>query len=236
MQIAAEVKDFDPGNYMDRKAPGRMERFAQFSIAAAGQALADARFEVTDSNAWDVGAIIATGGGGIRAVADEMETLVTKGWERVGPMMVPLMIANMASCQVSMQYGIRGPVVTNNTACAAGCTRCSRRCIFSRRGDVEAVVTGGTGIGGHPAGVHFDGPVRARCRAQRRSADRQPFDKDRDGFVFGEGAGIMVLETLEHAQRRGARILAELAGGSITGDAYHVSAPEPSGESAKRAI
>src|SRR5207253_1041414 len=110
VQIAAEVKDFDPGDYMDRKAARRMERFSQFSIAAAGQALRDAGLEVNESNAWDVGAVIATGGGGIRAVADETETLVTRGWERVGPMMVPLMIPNMASCQVSMAYGIKGPV------------------------------------------------------------------------------------------------------------------------------
>jgi 3-oxoacyl-[acyl-carrier-protein] synthase II len=102
VQIAAEVKGFDPGNYMDRKAAKRMERFSQFSIAAAGQAIQDAGFTIDDHNSWDVGAIIATGGGGIRAVAEETETLVTRGWERVGPMMVPLMIANMASCQVSM--------------------------------------------------------------------------------------------------------------------------------------
>src|SRR5437879_3803327 len=120
VQIAAEVKGFDPGDFMDRKAARRMERFSQFSIAAAGLALADAGLEVNDSNAWDIGAIIATGGAGIRAVADEMATLLTRGWERVGPMMVPLMIPNMASCQVSMTYGIKGPVVPNNAACPAG--------------------------------------------------------------------------------------------------------------------
>src|SRR5207302_6429370 len=120
VQIAAEVKDFDPGEYMDRKAARRMERFAQFSIAATGQALADAGLTIDASNAWDTGAIIATGGGGIRAVAEETETLVTRGWERVGPMMVPLMIPNMASCQVSMAYGIKGPIVTSTAACAAG--------------------------------------------------------------------------------------------------------------------
>ena len=134
VQIAAEVKGFDPGDYMDRKAARRMERFSQFSIAATGQALADAGLEVNDSNAWDVGAIIATGGGGIRAVADETETLVTKGWERVGPMMVPLMIPNMASCQVSMTYGIKGPVVTSTAACAAGVYSLFESLHFLRRG------------------------------------------------------------------------------------------------------
>ncbi len=237
VQIAAEVKDFDPGDFMDRKAARRMERFAQFSIAAAGQALTDAGFEVSHANAWDVGAIIATGGGGIRAVADEMETLVTKGWERVGPMMVPLMINNMASCQVSMHYGIKGPVVTNNAACAAGVYSLFEALHFLRRGDVDAVVTGGTESAVIP--LAFISMSRTGALS-RRNDDPQtasrPFDKNRDGFVFGEGAGIMVLERLEHAQARGARILAELAGASITGDAYHVSAPEPSGESAKRAI
>src|SRR5258708_17909955 len=128
---------------MDRKAARRMERFAQFSIAAAGQALTDARFDVTDANAWDVGAIIATGGGGIRAVADEMATLVTKGWERVGPMMVPLMINNMASCQVSMHYGIKGPMVTNTAAYPAGLYSLFEALNFLRRGCVQAVRAGG---------------------------------------------------------------------------------------------
>jgi 3-oxoacyl-[acyl-carrier-protein] synthase II len=237
VQIAAEVKGFDPGDFMDRKAAKRMERFAQFSIAAAGQAMAAAGLEVTADNAYDVGAVIATGGGGIGAVADETETLVTKGWERVGPMMVPLMIANMASCQVSMHYGIKGPVVTNTAACAAGVYSMFEALHFLRRGDAQALVAGGTESAILP--LAFISMARTGALS-RRNDDPQtasrPFDKDRDGFLFGEGAGIMVLETLEHAQRRGARILAELAGASITGDAYHVSAPEPSGESAKRAI
>jgi 3-oxoacyl-[acyl-carrier-protein] synthase II len=237
VQIAAEVKDFDPGDYMDRKAARRMERFAQFSIAAAGQALADARLEVDDSNAWDIGAIIATGGGGIRAVADEAETLALRGWERVGPMMVPLLIPNMASCQVSMHYGIKGPVVTNTAACAAGVYSLFEALHFLRRGDIGAAVTGGTESAILP--LAFISMARTGALSRRNddpTTASRPFDKDRDGFVFGEGAGIMVLETLEHAQARGAHIVAELAGASITADAYHVSAPEPSGESARRAI
>jgi 3-oxoacyl-[acyl-carrier-protein] synthase II len=237
VQIAAEVKDFDPGNYMDRKAARRMERFSQFSIAAAGLAIADAGLKIDESNAWDIGAIIATGGGGIRAVADEAETLALRGWERVGPMMVPLLISNMASCQVSMHYGIKGPVVTNTAACAAGVYSLFEALHFLRRGDISAAVTGGTESAILP--LAFISMARTGALS-RRNDDPQtasrPFDLDRDGFVFGEGAGIMVLETLEHARARGARILAELAGASITADAYHVSAPEPSGESARRAI
>jgi len=237
VQIAAEVKGFDPADYMDRKAAKRMERFAQFSIAAAGEALRDAGLEVTEENQWDVGAVIATGGGGIRAVADETETLVTRGWERVGPMMVPLMIANMASCQVSMHYGIRGPVVTNTAACAAGVYSMFEALHFLRRGDAKALVAGGTESAVLP--LAFISMARTGALS-RRNDDPQtasrPFDKDRDGFVFGEGAGILTLETLDSARARGARIMAELAGASITADAFHVSAPEPSGESAKRAI
>jgi len=237
VHIAAEVKDFDPGNFMDRKASRRMERFSQFSIAAAGQALADAGLEINAANAWDVGAIVATGGGGIRAVADEAQILATRGWERVGPMMVPLMIPNMASCQVSMHYGIKGPIVTNTAACAAGVYSLFEALHFLRRGDIVAAVTGGTESAILP--LAFISMARTGALS-RRNDDPQtasrPFDKDRDGFVFGEGAGLLVLETLEHARSRGAHILAELAGGSITGDAYHVSAPEPSGESARRAI
>jgi 3-oxoacyl-[acyl-carrier-protein] synthase II len=237
VQMAAEVKGFDPGNYMDRKAARRMERFAQFSIAAAGQALADAALVVDESNAWDIGAIIATGGGGIGAVAVETETLLTRGWERVGPMMVPMMIANMASCQVSMHYGIKGPVVTNTAACAAGVYALFEALHFLRRGDISAAVAGGSESAILP--LAFISMSRTGALSRRNDdplTASRPFDKHRDGFLFGEGAGMLVLETLEHAQARGARILAELAGGSITADAYHVSAPEPSGESAKRAI
>jgi 3-oxoacyl-[acyl-carrier-protein] synthase II len=237
VQMAAEVKGFDPGEYMDRKAAKRMERFAHFSIAATGEALRHARLEINESNQWDIGAVIATGGGGIRAVADETETLVTKGWERVGPMMVPLMIANMASCQVSMHYGIKGPVVTNTAACAAGVYSMFEALHFLRRGDAKALVAGGTESAILP--LAFISMARTGALS-RRNDDPQtasrPFDKDRDGFLFGEGAGILVLETLDSARERGARIYAELAGASITADAFHVSAPEPSGESAKRAI
>ncbi len=237
VQMAAEVKGFDPGDYMDRKAAKRMERFAQFSIAATGEALQQANLEITEQNQWDVGAVIATGGGGIGAVAEETETLITKGWERVGPMMVPLMIPNMASCQVSMHYGIKGPVVTNTAACAAGVYSMFEALHFLRRGDAKALVAGGTESAILP--LAFISMARTGALS-RRNDDPQtasrPFDKDRDGFLFGEGAGILVLETLDSARDRGARILAELAGASITADAFHVSAPEPSGESAKRAI
>jgi 3-oxoacyl-[acyl-carrier-protein] synthase II len=237
VQIAAEVKGFDPGDFMDRKAAKRLARFSQFAVASAGQALHEAGIVIDQTNAWDVGAVIATGGGGVGEVAVETETLLTRGPDRVGPMLVPLMIANMASCQVSMVYGIKGPVTTSVAACAAGVYALFEALHFLRRGDAKVIVAGGTESAIMPIGFLSLGRAGALSRRNEepRKASR-PFDKDRDGFVFGEGAGALVLETLDHARRRGARILAELAGASITADAYHVSAPEPSGESPRRAM
>ncbi len=237
VRIAAEVKGFDPASYMDRKAARRMSRFAQFSVAAAGQAIADAGLSIDDANRWDIGAVIATGGGGFQEVAAETEAFITRGWERVSPMMVPMMIPNMASCQVSITYGLKGPVVTNTAACAAGVYALFEALHFLRRGDAQVILAGGTESAMLP--LAFISLARTGALSRRNDEPAKasrPFDRDRDGFVFGEGAGVLVLETLDHARGRGARIRAELAGASITGDAYHVSAPEPSGESQRRAI
>ncbi len=237
VRIAAEVKGFDATDYMDRKTAKRMSRFAQFSVAAAGQAIQDAGLSIDDTNRWNVGAVISTGGGGFQEVAAETETYVAKGWDRVSPMMVPMMIPNMASCQVSIAYGLKGPIVTNTAACAAGIYSMFEALHFLRRGDAEVILAGGTESAMLP--LAFISLARTGALSRRNDEPQKasrPFDRDRDGFVFGEGAGILVLETLDHARTRGARILAELAGGSITADAYHVSAPEPSGESQRRAI
>lgn len=237
VRIAAEVKGFDPEAYMDRKAARRMHRFSQLSVAAARQALADAQLVVTDENAYQVGAIISTGGGGVGECAKETEVLLTRGVDRVNPLFVPAMISNMASCQVSIQFGLKGPVTTNVAACAAGIYSFFEALHFLRRGDADVIVTGGTESAILPLSFISLGRIGALSKRndEPHKASR-PFDKDRDGFVFGEGAGMMVLETLEHAQRRGARIYAELVGASITADAYHVSAPEPSGASAALAM
>lgn len=237
VQIAAEVKGFNPEDHMDRKAARRMSRFAQLSVAAARQALADAALEVNEHNAYDVGAVIATGGGGVGECAVETEVLLTRGPDRVNPLFVPAMISNMASCQVSIQFGLKGPVTTSIAACAAGIYSFYEALHFLRRGDAQAIVAGGTESAILPLSFISLGRIGALSkRNDEPTRASRPFDKDRDGFVFGEGAGMMVLETLEHARGRGARIYAELAGASITADAYHVSAPEPSGASAARAI
>jgi 3-oxoacyl-[acyl-carrier-protein] synthase II len=237
VQMAAEVKNFDPRQHMDPKAARRMSRFAQFSVAASGMALADANFKVTAENAYDVGVMVATGGGGVGEVMDETKVLITQGPDRVNPLFVPAMIANMASCQVSITYGIKGPVTTNIAACAAGIAAYFEAIHFLRRGDIEVAVAGGTESAILPLSFISLSRIGALSKRNDDPAHAsRPFDRDRDGFVFGEGAGVMVLETAEHAVGRGARIYAELAGASTNSDAFHLTAPEPSGESASRAM
>ena len=237
VQIAAEVKGFDPKDFMDPKAARRMGRFAQFSVAASRQALEDSGLEITEQNAYDVGAVIATGGGGMSETATETETLLNRGPDRVSPLFVPLMIPNMASCQVSITFGLKGPAVTSIAACAAGVYAFYEAYHILKRGDAQALLTGGTEAGILP--LAFLSLARAGALSKRNEDPEhasRPFDKDRDGFVFGEGAAVLMLERLDHARKRGARIYAELAGVAHTSDAYHVTAPEPSGESAARCI
>jgi 3-oxoacyl-[acyl-carrier-protein] synthase II len=237
VQIAAEVDGFDPANYMDSKSARRMGRFAQLSLAASRQALDDSSLIVDDQNRYEVGAVVATGGGGCDEVMKETLVLRDRGPDRVNPLFVPAMISNMAACQVSIQFGLKGPAVTSIAACAAGVYAFYEACQFLRRGDAEAILTGGTESAIVPLSFISLNRIGA---LSRRNADPQhasrPFDKDRDGFVFGEGAAVVMLETLDSARARGAEIFAELAGVSHNSDAYHITAPEPSGESAARAI
>jgi 3-oxoacyl-[acyl-carrier-protein] synthase II len=241
VQIAAEVKDFDLGRYFDRKEAGRMSRraarFAQFSLAASQQALADAKLEIDDSNKWDVGSVIATGGGGVNETSTETETMITRGVDRVNPMFIPAMISNMASCQVSITFGMNGPAVTGIAACAAGVYALYDAFHMLRRGDAKALLTGGTESAISPLAFVSLGRLGALSKSNREPTEvSRPFDKDRDGFVFGEGAAILLLERLDFARERGARIYAELAGVAHNADAFHLTAPEPSGEAAARCI
>jgi 3-oxoacyl-[acyl-carrier-protein] synthase II len=237
VRIAAEVKDFDPRDSMDPKAARRMGRFAQFAVAASRQALEDSGLEVTEHNAYDVGAVIATGGGGMTETSTETETLLTRGADRVNPLFVPMMIPNMASCQVSITFGLKGPAVTSIAACAAGAYAFYEAYHYLKRGDAQALLAGGTEAGILPLAFISLGRIGA---LSKRNDDPErasrPFDVDRDGFVFGEGAVVLMLERLEHARERGARIYAELAGAAHTSDAFHITAPEPSGESAARCM
>jgi 3-oxoacyl-[acyl-carrier-protein] synthase II len=241
VQIASEVKGFDLGKYFDKKEAGRLSkraaRFSQFSLAASAQALADSGITVDDSNRWDIGSVVATGGGGVNETALETEALVTRGADRVNPMFVPIMISNMASCQVSIMFGLNGPSITGIAACAAGVYSLYDAYHMLKRGDARALLTGGTESAISPLAFSSLGRLGALSkRNDEPTRASRPFDKDREGFVFGEGAAILMLERLDFARERGARIYAELAGVAHNSDAYHLTAPEPSGVAAARCI
>lgn len=236
-QIAAEVKDWDPTEYMDPKAAKRAARFSQFAVAAATQAVRDSGLEITDANRSDIAVVMNTGGGGVDIIADGEKTYLEKGASRVGIFTVPAYAPNMASCQVAMALGTHGPTVTSVAACAAGVFAFVEAKRMFDLGETEVAVVGGAEANIIPISVAAMANMKALStrNAEPEKACR-PFDLHRDGFVYGEGAGAMVIETLEHAERRGARIYAELAGGAVTSDAYHITAPDPSGENAARAI
>ncbi len=237
VRIAGEVKGFDPKNYMSHKEARRMERCAQFAVAVTRMALDDAALEITPENAVDVGIVMNTGGGGLNQVASEEHTLIDKGPDRVTPFFVPLMAPNMVAAQPSIQLGIQGPVISSVAACAAGTMAMVEALRLIRAGDAEVVIAGGSESCLMPlAFAGLDNMHALSNRNDEPARASRPFDKERDGFVFGEGAAAVVVESEEYARARGARILCELAGGAITGDAYHITAPLPSGEGAVRAM
>lgn len=236
-QIAAEVKEWNPTRHMDAKAARRSARFSQFAIAAAGQAVDDSGLPIDDGNRDDIAIVMNTGGGGVDVIVDAQSVFLEKGPNRVGPMLVPAMAPNMASCQVAMQLGTRGPTITSVAACAAGIFAFVEAKRLIDLGEADVVVTGGTEANIIPVAVAAMANMRAlSTRNDEPEKACRPFDLHRDGFVYGEGAAATVVESLEHAQRRGARVYAELIGGAVTGDAYHVTAPEPTGHGAALAI
>jgi 3-oxoacyl-[acyl-carrier-protein] synthase II len=236
-RIGGEVKNFQPGDYMNVKAARRMSRAVQFSVAASKQAIEDAKLEITDANREDIAVVINSGAAGLCETYYETLTLEQKGPDRVSPFYVPMMAPNMASCQVSITFGITGPAMTAVAACASGTTAVLDAVRLLRAGEAQVAITGGTEAVVNPlTQVAF-----AQMQATSRRNDEpqkacRPFDRDRDGFVMGEGACVMVLETLEHAQARGAHIIAEVLGGAQTADAYHITAPLPNGTGAARAL
>jgi len=236
-QIAAEVKEWDPTRHMDAKAARRAARFSQFAIAAARQAVDDSGLRIDDDNQDDIAIVMNTGGGGVDVIADGQTVYLQKGPNRVGPMLVPAMAPNMASCQVAMHLGTRGPTITSVAACAAGIFAFVEAKRLIDLGEADVVVTGGAEANIIPVAVAAMANMRAlSTRNDEPEKACRPFDLHRDGFVYGEGAAATVVESLDHARRRGARVYAELAGGAVTGDAYHVTAPEPSGHGAALAI
>ncbi|HET6379559.1 MAG TPA: beta-ketoacyl-ACP synthase II [candidate division Zixibacteria bacterium] len=237
VRIAAEVKDFDPRDWMDFKAARRMARFSQLAVAAANQAIERSGLVIDDANRDDIAVVINTGGGGLDEVAMGHQTYLEKGGPRVSPFMVPMLSPSMAACQVSIQNGLRGPVVTSVAACASGIQAFIEAQRLIEHGDADVVITGGTESAIMP--VAFAALANMGALSKRNDEPEKasrPFDANRDGFVFGEAAGVMVIESAEHAERRGATIIAEVAGGAMTADAFHISAPEPSGSGAARAM
>lgn len=237
VQIAAEVKNFDPKLHMDAKAARRMDRFSQFAVAAAGEALKDAGLEITEDNSEDIGVMMNTGGGGIPTLTKEVLNYYTKSPSRVSPFFIPMFAPNMAACQVSIRFGIHGPVQSSVAACAAGNQSFVDSLRMLQLGEVDVMIAGGTEAGMDPVSVAAFGNMGAlSTRNDDPEHASRPFDKERDGFVFGEGCGALILETEEHARKRGAEIYCELMGGGVTGDAFHISAPLPGGSGAARAM
>jgi 3-oxoacyl-[acyl-carrier-protein] synthase II len=236
-RIAAEVKDFAPELYMDRKEAKRMDRFAQFAVAASKQALTDANFVIDDTNATDIGIIIGTGIGGLKVLEEQQEIYLNRGPDRCSPFMIPMMIANMAAGLTAIQVGAKGPNSCSVTACAAGSNAIGDAFRLVQGGYAKAMICGGTEAAVTPLSV----AGFAACKALSTRNDdpvhaSRPFDRDRDGFVLGEGSGILLIEELEYAKQRGARIYAEIIGYGLTCDAYHMTSPPPGGEGAARAI
>ena len=237
VRIAAEVKGFEPKDWIDFKAARRMSRFAQLAVAAARQAIDDAGLQIGDHNRDDIAVVVNTGGGGIGDVASGQRTFMEQGGRRVSPFMVPMLSPSMGAAQISIQNGIRGPVITSVAACASGVQAFIEAQRMIEHGDVDVVIAGGAESSILP--VAFAALANMGALSKRNDEPEKasrPFDADRDGFVFGEAAAVLVVEAAEHAEARGATILAEIAGGALTGDAFHISAPDPSGYGATLAM
>ncbi len=236
-RIAGEVKGFDPHDYLDRKEAKRMDRFAQFGVSASLQAVADSKLVINDLNAEQTGVIIGTGVGGIKVLEDQQIIYLNRGPNRCSPFMIPMMIGNMASGLTAIQTGAKGPSNCTVTACAAGSNAIGDAFRLVQRGYAKAMICGGTEASITPLGVAGFASARAlSTRNDEPQLASRPFDKDRDGFVMGEGSGVLILEELEQALERGANIYAEIVGYGMTCDAYHMTAPVPDGAGATRAM
>ncbi len=237
VQIAADIPDFDPADYMETKSARRMARFSQLGVAAARLAVEDADLDLETFDPERVASVINTGGGGVTTISQQTEVLNSKGPGRVSAMFVPMMAGNMASCQVSIELGLRGPALTSLAACAASIYAFIDARQLLLGGEADLALSGGTESNVSALGISGLANMQA---LSRRNDDPQaasrPFDRDRDGFVFGEGAVVCVTETLDSARARGARIYAEILGGGRTADAYHITAPDPEGDGAARAM
>jgi len=236
VHIAAEVKDFDPEDYIDKRKVRRLDLFSRYAVAAAKNAAADADFDPS-LEAERCGAVIGSGVGGLQTLQSEIEKLIEKGPDRTNPLLVPMMIPNMGAAHVSLELGTKGPLSATCTACAAGSDAIAYAARLIRHGDAEVMFAGGSEAPISPVGVGGFAAARAlSLRNDDPAGASRPFDSARDGFVIGEGAGCLVLESLEHAQARGAHIYAELAGAGMSSDAFHMTLPDETGHSQARAM
>lgn len=236
-QICAEVKNFQPEEYIDKKKIRKMDRFSQLAFAAAKMAIEDAKLDMEKEDSFRVGVIVGSGIGGLSTVAAEHKVLLEKGPRRVSPFMIPMLITNIAAGEIAIAHNIQGPNYSLSSACATSNHTVGDALRLIRYGDADVIIAGGSEAAVTPLGLA--GFCSAKALSTRNDDPEhasRPFDKERDGFVMGEGAGIVILESLEHALSRGAFIRAELIGYGATDDAYHITAPSPDGQSAARAM
>lgn len=234
--IAAELKDFNPQDFMDRKAARRMEPFSQYAVAAAKQAIDDSGLDIEKEDPYMVGCAIGSGIGSLQAMERETQKLYEKGPNRVNPLLVPLMICNMAAGNVSIQFGLKGKSINDVTACATGTNTIGEAYRSIQYGEADVMVAGGTEGSVCPIGIAGFTALTALSTVDDPAKCSLPFDKNRSGFVMGEGAGVVILEELEHAKARGAKIYAEVVGYGCSSDAYHITSPQEDGAGAARAM
>lgn len=235
-KVAGEVKNFDPKSYMDAKTAKRMEKFCQYAVAASKEAIEDAGLDMEKEDAYRVGVSIGSGTGSLQALEREHKRLLEKGPNRIAPLLVPLMITNMAAGNVSIQFGLKGKSINIVTACATGTHSIGEAMRTIQCGDADVMLAGGTEAAVCPIGIGGFVALTALSNQEDPKVACRPFDKDRDGFVMGEGAGVIVLESLEHAKARGAKIYAEVAGYGATSDAFHITSPAEDGAGATKAM
>ncbi|MBA7681716.1 3-oxoacyl-[acyl-carrier-protein] synthase 2 [subsurface metagenome] len=236
-KIAGEVKGFEPTNYINRKDARRMDRFAQMAVAASLEAMEQSGLQINSSNQDSIGIIIGSGIGGLGTLFEQIKVLLDEGADRVSPFLVPMMISDMAAAQVSIALGAKGPNLCITSACSSGSDAIGAAYELIKRDDVQIVFAGGSESIINPIGITSFNALKAlSTRNDEPQLASRPFDAERDGFIIGEGAGILVLENLTHAQKRGANILAEVMAYGASGDAYHITQPDENGEGAARAI
>jgi len=236
-QIAGEVKGFNAEEYIELKEIKKMDRFIHFALAAAGMALDDAGLKITEATAERTGVIVGSGIGGLHAIEHYHSVLLEKGPKRITPFFIPMLIVNLASGQISMKFGAKGPNSAVATACATGSHAIGDAFKIIQRGDADIMIAGGTEAVITPLGIGgFNAMKALSTRNEEPEKASRPFDRDRDGFIMGEGSGILILESIESALNRGAKIYAELVGYGMTADAYHITSPSPDGEGAARCM